>query len=195
MAYFTRIVNNIITSIKTITTSTGVTDADKIPSTNSSGFLDSTIINASAVGGAAHPDVVIQAGADGLLPLTFLPTGVGEESFTALASEAIGQGKNVNEWNDGGVMKVRLADNAGGKPSHGFTKAAFSSGVTATYYKLGSCPTTGGSVGAVYLGGNGDFTFTAPLEGSGLILQPLGICASSTTIYYSKETPVLLAST
>ena len=47
MAYFSRVVNNILTSIKTITTSAGAADSDKIPSTNTSGFLDPTIVNAS----------------------------------------------------------------------------------------------------------------------------------------------------
>ena len=194
MAYFSRVVNNILTSIKTITTSAGAADSDKIPSTNTSGFLDPTIVNASQTGGASHPNVVIQAGADGLMSNTFLPDGIGEVTFTAIASEAIGSGKNVNEWNDGGVMKVRLADNSGGKPSDGFTKSSFASGATATYYSLGTCPTTGATVGDVYLGTNGDFTSTAPVEGSGAILQSLGTAASATNIYYRRELPILLAS-
>ena len=194
MAYFSRIVNNILTSIKTITTSAGEADADKIPSTNASGFLDPTIVNASQTGGATHPNVVIQVGADGLMSSTFLPDGVGEVTFTAIASEAIGSGKNVNEWNDGGVMKVRLADNSGGKPSDGFTKSSFASRTTVTYYSAGTCPTTGATVGDVYLGTNGDFISTAPAEGSGAILQSLGTAASATNIYYRRELPILLAS-
>lgn len=119
----------------------------------------------------------------------------GDTGYIAIASEAIGSGKNINEWNDSGVMKIRLADNSGLKPSNGFTKEAFVLGDTAMYYKFGVCPVVGASVGSVYLGTNGDFTSTAPIEGSGLILQPLGMAASPTTIYYSKETPVLLAGT
>ena len=194
MAYFSRMVNNILTSIKTITTSAGAADADKLISTNTDGFVDPTLINASQTGGATYPYAILQAGSDGLMSETFLPDGIGETTYTGVCSEAIGQGKNVNEWYDSGVFKLRLADASGGKPSHGFTKAAFDSGATITYYRAGTVPTTGATVGAVYLGTNGSFTGTAPAEGSGLIFQPLGSATATTNIYFNPGLPVQLAS-
>ena len=193
MAIFSRLVNGILTSIKTITSSTGGADADKIASTNENGYFDPTLLNASQTGGASYPNVIVQTDAAGHIPESFYGDGVGATTFTAIASEAIGSGKNVNEWVDSGVLKVRLADASGGKPSFGFTKAAFASGATVTYYREGSVPTTGATVGPVYLGTLGGFTSTAPEEGSGYILQPLGNAYSSTIIYYKDNPPVLLS--
>jgi len=149
-------------------TSAGAGDANKIPKLDAGGKLDSTLF----------------------------PAGIGAETRTMTASEAISAGDLINIWNSTGP-KIRKADAATGKEAHGFVLAAISSGASGTVYPEESVLSglTGLTPGATqFLSGTtaGARTETAPST-SGQSAQIVGVAISTTEILFRPETPVLLA--
>ena len=60
--------------------------------------------------GVAEANKLIQSDATGKIDNSWLPTGIGADTETIEASEALSAGDYVNTFNDGGTVKVRLAD-------------------------------------------------------------------------------------
>lgn len=152
-----------------IQASAGAGDAGKIPALDSGGKFDSSM----------------------------MPAGLGSDSKTVLASEAIPAGALVNVYNNAGTLNVRKADaTASGKESVGFCNAAISSGQSGLVYFEGTisglsaltpggrCYTSAASPGAV--------TQTPP-SASGNVVQFIGIAVSATEVTFEAEDGIILA--
>lgn len=181
-----------IKMVVTIATSAGATDAEKIPSTNASGVLDPSIVNAAASG----PNKIPLLDGSGRLDPSTLPTGVGQDAQSCPASEALAAGAYVNIWNDAGTAKARNADaTAEGKEAHGFVTAAVASAATATVFKEGSnTGLTGLTPGTrLYLGTTpGTATATAPST-AGNVVQLVGIASTAASADFEAGEPITVA--
>ncbi|WP_287918833.1 hypothetical protein [Comamonas sp.] len=149
--------------------------------------------------GAADAGKIIAAGTDGKLHTSLLPTGIGANSVSATASEAIAAGKLVNLWVDAGAMKLRLADNSNGREAWGYLKEGVSADAAATAYRLNTVMPnqTGLTVGGDYwLGTAGGVISAAPDAtddaNSGKLNQYIGKATSATEIATVEVAPVEL---
>lgn len=179
--------------IAAITTSAGAADAEKIVATNTTGRLDDSIMNAAETGAS----VVVKSKADGTLDPSLMPPGVGADTASIVASEALAAGDLVNIWNDAGTPKVRKADAAAeGKQAHGFVLSAFASAATALVYFEGrNTQLSGLTPGATYYlsaATPGVAVATAPAT-AGNVVQPVGSAYSATALNFEAEGPVTLA--
>lgn len=181
-----------IKMIVTIATSAGAADAEKVPSTNSSGVLDPTIINAATTGA----DKVIMTKPDGTLDTSVMPPGIVADTQSITASEVLSAGNFVNVWNDAGVVKVRKADaTAEGKEAHGFVLAGAASGAAATvYFESKNTQLSGMTLGArQYLATTpGARTETAP-SAAGNVVQVLGVAYAATGLNFEPQEPITVA--
>ena len=166
MAKFLALVSGMVSEVVALVTSSGAADAGKMVATDSTGRLDSSV----------------------------LPVGIGAETDTITASEALSAGDFVNLWNSSGV-KARKADGStSGKTAHGFVLAAVASGASATVYRVSQINTqlTGMTPGATqYLsnvtpGGHMEAYPTA----SGQTNQILGVAKSATELIFAPSDPI-----
>ena len=193
MAKYLRINGNNQEQAASVQTSAGAGDADKIVSLNSSGILDSTVVNSTVTSaGAGSAGKLAALDSSGRLDNTMMPSGIGADVFTATASEALAANDLVNQATDG---TVRKADASNGRDVSGFVKAAVSNGAAATVYKEGSLTGLSGlTPGARYFLSAttaGSRTATAPTT-PGQLWQPIGKAVSATEIDYEPELPITL---
>ena len=185
----------VITEESAVTTSAGAGDDGKIVALNSSGVLDSTIVNSVATSaGAGDAGKVVKLDGAGKIDTTMMPTGVGADTQTITASEALSAGDLVNIHNSSGA-KVRKADaTTSGKEAHGFVLAGVSNGASATVYFEGTITGLSGlTAGVQYLATTaGQATATAP-SGSGNVVQRVGYATSTTTLNFQSMNPIVLA--
>lgn len=157
-----------LTEVEALVTSAGAGDAGKILALDAAGRLDNTV----------------------------MPTGIGADTASITASEALAAGDLVNVWNDAGTTKVRKGDgSAAGKPADGFVLSSVSSGAAATVYFEGTMTgLTGLTGGAVYLHGTtaGAVTNTPP-SGAGKVVQRVGVATSATTVNFEPGPAITLA--
>lgn len=155
-----------ITEVQPVVTSAGAGDAGKLAQLDGSGRFDSST----------------------------MPVGIGADTATITASEALSAGDLVNVWNSTGA-KVRKADaSTSGKEAHGFVLSAVSSSASATVYFEGSnTQVTGLTPGVVYLSAStpGLATGTAP-SGSGQVVQRVGFATAATSLNFQSQTPIVL---
>jgi hypothetical protein len=162
-------VNGVLTEQEFSTSSTGATDAGKPVALNSAGKIDEST----------------------------LPTGIGAETISVAASEALSAGDFVNLYADSGA-KCRKADaSTSGKEARGFVLAAVESAATATVYLLGQVNSqrTGMTPGSKeYLSTTtaGSTQETVPST-SGQVIQLLGTAASATELPFAPAMPIVLA--
>lgn len=148
--------------------------------------------------GAGDAGKIVATDTDGKLSSTVMPTGIGPDTSSIEASEALEAGDWVNIYDDAGTIKVRKADASGpgeGKRAHGFVLAAVSSGNNATVYRAGlNNQLTGLTQGSTYYLSTtaGDGTTTAP-SATGNINQELGVAVSSTAIDFKPTRPIEIA--
>ncbi|MCM6774977.1 hypothetical protein NDR87_26390 [Nocardia sp. CDC159] len=156
-----------ITEKAAVQASAGAGDAGKIPALDSSGRLDNSM----------------------------MPVGLGADTATITASEALSAGDMVNVWNSSGA-KVRKADaSTAGKEAHGFVLAAVSNGASATVYFEGSNTQVSSlTPGPQYLSAStpGAATATAP-SGAGNVVQRVGFATAATALNFDAGTPIVLA--
>ena len=161
--------NGVLAEVVASQTSSGATDAGKIPALDSGGKLD----------------------------MTLMPTGLGAETDAITTSEAVSAGDFINIWASSGV-KARKADaSVAGKEAHGFVLAGFSSGATATVYRtsqLNAQLTTMTPGVKQYLSPSvpGGRTETVP-SATGQVVQVLGVSKSATELIFSPSAPITLA--
>jgi len=149
------------------------------------------IQNSAGAGDAAKIPAV---DATGRLDTSFMPTGIGADTQTVTASEALAAGDYVNIWNSTGA-KVRKADaSTSGKEAHGFVLAAVANAAAATvYFEATNTQVSGQTAGVVYLSTTpGAGTATAP-SGAGNVVQRIGFATSATTVNFQSMAPVVLA--
>ena len=184
-----------LTEEAALTTSVGAADADKIPALNSSGVLDGSIVNSTtSSAGAGSAGKVAALDGSGRLDSTMMPVGIGADTKSITASEALAAGDYVNIWSSSGA-KVRKADaTVAGKEAHGYVLAAVSSGASATvYFESTNTSVTGQTPGPVFLSTvAGTGTSVAP-SGSGNIVQRIGFACSATEVNFQSQTPITLA--
>ena len=183
------------TIVNSKTTSAGAGDSGVIPALNAIGILDSTIVNSkTSSAGAGDSGKLVALDGAGRIDSTMMPVGIGADTATITASEALSAGDFVNVHNSSGA-KVRKADaSTSGKEAHGFVLSAVSSSASATVYFEGTnTAVTGQTPGPVFLSATpGLATSTAP-SSSGNVVQRIGFATSATEINFQSHTPVVLA--
>lgn len=181
------------TIINAKNTSAGGGDAGKVPALNASGILDDSITNATVASAAGK---LVKLDGSGKLDPTVLPTGLGPDTASIVASEALSAGDLVNVWNNAGTANVRKADaSTSGKEAHGFVLAAVSSGASATVYFEGTdTQMTGLTPGVQYLSATtpGKPSNTAPST-AGQSVQRVGFAYSATAMNFDADSPIVLA--
>lgn len=184
-----------LTEEAALTTSVGAGDAQRLVALNSSGVLDASIVNSkSTSAGAGDAGKVVALDGTGRIDSTMMPVGIGADTATITASEALAAGDWVNVWNSTGA-KVRKADaTTAGKEAHGFVLASVSNGAAATVYFEGTnTAVTGQTPGVVYLATTaGQGTSTAP-SAAGNVVQRIGFATSATAVNFQSQPPVVLA--
>lgn len=179
-----------------LTTSAGAADANKIPALNANGVLDVTILNAvsvSAGAGSAGKTVILNA--SGQIDLTMMPTGVGPDSATVTASEALASGDLVNVYNNASTANARKADGSTtGKEASGFVLAAVANAGAATVYFNGNNnQVTGLTPGMQFLGATAGKSVAAALTTSGQTSQMVGYATSATNLNFQPQIPTQIA--
>lgn len=178
--------------VAAIAASAGAGDADKIPATNASGVLAPSLLNAATTGA----NKVLLLGGDGLIDASVMPAGIGADTSSVVASEALAANDLVNIWNDAGTSKVRKADaTVEGKEVCGFVLAGVASAATALVYHEGKVTgLTGMTPGArQYLATTpGTRTETAP-SAAGNVSQHVGNAVSATVLSFEIGEPVTVA--
>lgn len=170
---FISLVSGTLTEIKGIVTSTGTANSGDLVALDAQGKLDDSV----------------------------MPVGVGQNTVSATASEALAAGDIVNIYDNAGTVSVRKADATGSatvaaKEAHGFVKEAVASGAAATVYTTGNNITglSGLTVGAsVYLQTTAGASGSTVVTGANNIHQVLGKANSPTGFIFEPEEPVKLA--
>lgn len=136
-----------------ITTSAGAGDAGKIPATNSSGVIDSSL----------------------------LPASFGDDTVSIPTSENLSAGDFVEVYDNGGTPTGRKADASNGRVATGFVLASSTSPANALVYLGGINTGVSGLTGGTdyFLGAAGGVTPTPNVTTSGYILQYLGRAVAS----------------
>lgn len=178
-----------------LTTSAGAADAQRFPALNAVGVLDASIVNSKVVSaGAADSGKVVALDASGKIDSTAMPTGIGADTASVIASEALAAGDFVNIWNSTGA-KVRKADaTVIGKEAHGFVLIGVSATVAATVFFEGTnTQVTGQTPGRVFLQTTAGLAGTTAPSGSGNVVQNIGFAISATAINFQSNVPITLA--
>jgi hypothetical protein len=159
-------VSGVLTEVQATVTSAGAGDDGKIVALDSSGKLDTSV----------------------------MPVGIGADTLSVVASEALTAGDLVNLWDDAGTGKVRKADCSNGRRADGFVLSGVSIAGTATvYFESTNTAVTGLTIGATYyLSTTGAVTATAPTT-SGYIVQEVGRARSATAMPFEPQQPITLA--
>ena len=176
----------------TITTSAGAASADSIVSTNAQGVLDASLVNAATTGA----NKVLLLDGSGRIDQATLPIGVGQDTNTIQASEALSAGDPVNVHTVSGAARVRKADASSAKEAMGFVLSAVASGGAAKVYFEGTNTASAGlSPGAkVFLAATaGGVVSTTPPAGAGVLAQCVGFAISATSFNFQYSPPIVQA--
>lgn len=166
--------------------SAGAADAEKIPALNASGVLAPSLLNAAETGNSK----VVMTNSSGQLDPSVMPTGIGADTVSLPASEALASGDMVNVWNDAGTAKVRKADaTAEGKEAHGFVLAAVASLATASVYLEGRVTgLTSKTPGArQYLSTTPGALTETPPAANGNVVQYIGQAMGATSVNFEPD--------
>lgn len=147
--------------------------------------------------GVAEAGDIVALDSTGKIDLSLLPTGVGADVKTIVASENLDAGDFVNIFDDGGTPSVRKADNSNGRQADGFVIAAVTAASNATvYFEGGNDALSALTVGSrYYLDTAGNVTATPLVPGTapaGSIHQYLGTASSATEICVEMDNKVVL---
>lgn len=147
--------------------------------------------------GASNDGDLVALDASGKLDASVLPAGVGQNTVSATASEALAAGDLVNLYNNAGTINARKADaTAEGKECHGFVKAAVANAATATVFTSGNILTglTGLTPGArQYVATSPGARTETPPATAGNVVQMVGVAVSATSIAFEPEEPITVA--
>lgn len=151
------------------------------PSTGRTTETEATVVSA----GAGDAGEIVALGADGRIDESVLPSGVGAAVFVLEADEALSAGEFVNVFDDGGTIKVRLADASNGRQADGYvTENVLAAAMATVHY--GDVNTELSALtapGTYYLSDStpGGVQTPAPTA-SGAIVQRLGKAISATEL-------------
>jgi hypothetical protein len=166
---------------------------DKYIYNNAGTLTEKAAIQTSA--GAGDAGKIPALDASGLIALDMMPVGIGADTASITASEALAAGDLVNIWASTGP-KARKADaSVAGKEAHGFVLAAVSSSATATVYFEGNDnQVTGLTAGTVqYLSTTPGAATETPPSGAGNVVQRVGFATATTALNFQSGVPIVLA--
>lgn len=145
--------------------------------------------------GAGDAGKIVALDAAGRLDNSFMPVGIGADTASIVASEALSAGDYVNVYDDTGTAKVRKADaTTAGKEAHGFVLSAVSSAALATVYFEGTnTAITGQTAGVVYLATTAGVGSITPPSAAGNVVQRIGFAVSATAMNFTSNQPIVLA--
>jgi hypothetical protein len=151
----------------------------------------------AASAGAGDANKIPKLDASGRLDGSMMPVGLGAETKTLTASEALTAGNIVNIWNDAGTPKVRKADaTAAGKQAHGFVLANVANAAQATVYLEGNVTglagMTPGANQFLSAATPGARVEVAP-SAAGNVAQLVGIAVSATEMTFEPNDAIVLA--
>lgn len=185
-----------LTEEPALLTSAGAGDANRLPALNASGVLDATIVNSKTTSaGAGDSGKVVALDGAGRIDSSMMPVGIGADTATITASEALAAGDLVNVWDDTGTAKVRKADATSvGKHAMGFVLAGASLGAPASVYFEGTNTQVSGlTCGPQFLATTaGVSDETAPTT-AGNVIQRVGFAVSPTALNFQAGEPIVLA--
>lgn len=166
--------------------------ADKYVGVSSAGALQEVTATVTSSGGT-NAGQIVALDASGKLDSTLMPSGIGVDTLSVLASETLAAGDLVNLWNNAGTANVRKADaSTAGKQAHGFVLAGVVSGESATVCFEGAITGLSGMTpGATqFLSSTaGGRTETAPTT-SGYYLQVVGVARTATIMDFEPNSPI-----
>jgi hypothetical protein len=154
-----------------------------------------------STGGIGDANKLVKFDSNGQLTLAAMPTGVGAQTHTGTASEALAAGDYVEVFDNAGTKSIRKASAASGsaRPADGFVIAGVVSAATATVYNSGLNGAVTGIAAAdigkpVFLSSTtpGGFTFVPP-SAVGQVLQRLGIATAAGQIATNLGPKILRA--
>lgn len=162
---------------------------------NNAGTLAETAaISTSA--GVGDANKIVETDGTGKLDITLMPTGIGAETLTILASENLAAGDLVDVYNNAGTANVRKADASNGRLAKGFVLAPVTTGNNATVYFEGAVTGLTGLVPGSKLflsaAAAGTVTAVAPVA-AGQTVQQVGYATSTTSFTFSPQLDWLLA--
>lgn len=151
-------------------------------------------VAAATTGGAPDANQIPELDANGRLPSAMMPTGIGADTATIVASENIAAGGAVNIYDNGGTISIRNADRSSGKPAHGFIREAVNSAANGeVYFEGNNDGVTGLTPGQDYwLGLNGAYA-ASPTNTATEVRQYLGVATSATSLNWEAEQPIVIA--
>ena len=164
---FIRLINGILTRVSGVVVSTGSSNDGDIPALDSTGRLD----------------------------MSLMPVGIGADTASITASEALAAGDYVNIWSNAGAFAARKADaTITGKEAHGFVLAAVANAAAATVYFEGTnTQVTAQTPGPVFLQTTaGKGAATVP-SATGNVVQNIGYATSATSVNFQSQLPIVLA--
>lgn len=163
-----QLVSGVITQVEAKVSSAGAGDSGKIVALDAAGKLDNSV----------------------------MPSGIGADTKSIVASENLAGGDLVNVWNDSGTIKIRKADaTTAGKEANGYVLASVTSGASGTvYFEQVITGLTGLTLGALYFLSTtaGGVVSTAP-SSSGNVVQRIGRAISATELLFQPQEPITLA--
>lgn len=170
MAKPLHLVNGLPTEVPAVSTSSGASDAGKLPELDATGRLSSTM----------------------------MPVGIGADTKVIEASETLAAGDFVTIFDDGGTAKVRLADASDGAAgqAHGFVLDGVTANANATvYFESANTQLTGLTPGATYVLSAATPGKVVPLSSAsatpGHILQVLGVATAANEINVEIGKPIV----
>jgi hypothetical protein len=145
--------------------------------------------------GAGDAGKIPQLDGTGRLDASLMPVGIGADTRSVIASEALSAGNLVNVWDNAGTLNARKADaTTEGKEADGFVIAAFASSASAVVYFEGRITgLTGLTVGArYYMSDTAGAVTETPVSGSGKVHQYIGKALTATEINFEPDDGVTL---
>ena len=145
--------------------------------------------------GAADDGKVVALGTDGRLDMSLMPVGLGADTKSIVASEALSAGDLVNVWLDISTFKVRKADaTAAGKEAVGFVLAAVNQNSLAAVYFEGTITGLSGLIPSrMYLSTTPGAVTVTPPSNTGNVVQYIGYGVSATELSFEATDGVILA--
>ncbi len=152
------------------------------------------VIGQVSSAGAGDAGKIPALDTDGRFNLTLMPTGVGPDTYTGNAAEALTAGDMVYVDSAGEVSKASAA--AAGHDAVGFVQDNVSSGQPALVYFEGRCTALAGLTpdSRYFLSASAPGGITAtPVTGAGKRHQFVGRAITATTLSFEADDSILLA--
>lgn len=148
-------------------------------------------VGRNASTGVAEADEFVIAGADGKISPTFLPNGIGADSTTHTAGEALAAGDFVYISGTGTVLKADATAIA--KQARGYVLASvLNAGAATVFFDESNSSLSGLTPGGTYFlsATPGLATLVAPTV-AGQIVQQLGFATSTTSLHVAIQESVI----